>query len=164
MAADASRPRLRLTVAGLPEGTFDRSPEDIGEDPGPMPQVRPVARSNADRAAGQHRYEVTVDGWVFAVLVEPSARALLRERAGQGAGREGIHGDQVVKAQIPGRVVRLWIAEGDTVEAGQRLLAIEAMKMENEVRAPRGGTIASLKVAVQGSVELGDELLTVELG
>jgi len=43
----------------------------------------------------------------------------------------------VITAQIPGRVVRLWVAEGDTVEAGQRLLAIEAMKMENEVRAPR---------------------------
>ena len=49
----------------------------------------------------------------------------------------------VVKAQIPGRVVRLWVEEGDTVEAGQRLLAIEAMKMENEVRAPRAGTVES---------------------
>ena len=49
-------------------------------------------------------------------------------------------GSVVIKAQIPGRVVRLWVADGDTVEAGQRLLAIEAMKMENEVRAPRAGT------------------------
>jgi biotin carboxyl carrier protein len=62
---------------------------------------------------------------------------------------------------MPGRVIRLWVREGDTVEAGQRLLAIEAMKMENEVRAPRGGTIASVGVSAQSSVELGDELLTV---
>ena len=70
-------------------------------------------------------------------------------------------GSAVVKAQIPGRVVRLWVAEGDTVEAGQRLLAIEAMKMENEVRAPRAGTVESIRVAADSSVELGDELLTV---
>jgi biotin carboxyl carrier protein len=67
----------------------------------------------------------------------------------------------VVRAQIPGRVVRLWVAEGDTVEAGQRLLAIEAMKMENEVRAPRAGTVESIRVAAGSSVELRDELLTV---
>ena len=42
--------------------------------------------------------------------------------------------------------VRLWVAEGDTVEAGQRLLAIEAMKMENEVRAPHAGTVESIAV------------------
>jgi biotin carboxyl carrier protein len=62
---------------------------------------------------------------------------------------------------MPGRVARLWVVEGATVEAGQRLLAIEAMKMENEVRAPRAGTVASIGVAVDSSVELGDELLTV---
>ena len=65
----------------------------------------------------------------------------------------------MVKAQIPGRVGRLWVAEGDTVEAGQRLLAIEAMKMENEVRAPHAGTVESVRVAAGSSVELGDELL-----
>ena len=44
---------------------------------------------------------------------------------------------------------------------GQRLLAIEAMKMENEVRAPRAGTVESIRVAAGSSVELRDELLTV---
>jgi biotin carboxyl carrier protein len=62
---------------------------------------------------------------------------------------------------MTGRVVRIWVAVGDTVEAGQRLLAIEAMKMENEVRAPRAGVVASVLVAVSDSVEHGDELVTV---
>ena len=92
---------------------------------------------------------------------EDEPRALLREKAGQGAERGGHHASATIMAQIPGRVVRLWVAEGDTVEAGQRLLAIEAMKMENEVRAHRAGTVESIRVAPDSSVELGDELLTV---
>ena len=67
----------------------------------------------------------------------------------------------MIKAQIPGRVVRLWVAVGDAVEPGQRLLAVEAMKMENEVRAARAGTVESIGATLGGTVELGDELLVV---
>jgi biotin carboxyl carrier protein len=153
--------RLRLSVAGVDDAVFERAPDEMAEADGRGPQVRETARSADDRATGVRRYEASVDGWVLSVAVEPAARALLRERAGQGNQREGRAGSDVVKAQIPGRVVRLWVAEGDTVEAGQRLLAIEAMKMENEVRAPRAGTVDSIKIAAGSSVELGDELLTV---
>jgi oxaloacetate decarboxylase alpha subunit len=59
-------------------------------------------------------------------------------------------------------VVRVWVAEGDTVEVGSRLLAIEAMKMENEVRSPRAGTVSAVRVGAGQGVELGDELLTVD--
>lgn len=153
--------RLRLSVEGGEDGVFQRAPDEIGEAHARGPEVRELARSAEDRAVGVRRYEASVDGWVLSVAVEPAARALLRERAGQGNQREGRAGSDAVKAQIPGRVVRLWVAEGDTVEAGQRLLAIEAMKMENEVRAPRAGTVDSIRIAADSSVELGDELLTV---
>ena len=162
MPAPKHQPRLRLSVANVDAATYDLVPADLGA-PGPgAPEVRPLKRSESDRAAGQQRYEVTVDGWVFTVLAEQATRAELRERAGQGVRRNQLAGRFVVKAQLPGRIVRLWVAEGDTVEAGQRLLAIEAMKMENEVRASQAGTVAALKVAVGASVELGDELLVVE--
>jgi biotin carboxyl carrier protein len=153
--------RLRLRVEHAEEAVIDLSPGEVGEPGGPVPEVREMARSADDRAVGVRRYETTVDGWVFEVTVESAARAELRDRAGHGSGRQDRVGSDVVKAQIPGRVVRLWVAEGDTVEAGQRLLAIEAMKMENEVRAPRAGTVGSIRVAADSSVELGDELLTV---
>jgi len=152
---------LRLRVDRLADAVFDLDPDDVGAAVGPEPEVRPLARSADDRASGVRRYETTVDGWVFEVAVEMRSRAELRERAGQGSEVPGHRGSDVVKAQIPGRVVRLWVTEGDTVEAGQRLLAIEAMKMENEVRAPRAGTVESIRVAADSSVELGDELLTV---
>ena len=153
------RERLRLRVAQLDATVYDLAPGEIGEATGRDPAVRALPRSADDRATGVQRYETTVDGWVFEVAAESEARAVLRERAGQGSARGARQGNDVVKAQIPGRVVRVWVAEGDTVEAGQRLLAIEAMKMENEVRAPRAGTIESISVAADSSVELGSELL-----
>ncbi|MGD8684284.1 MAG: biotin/lipoyl-binding protein [Chloroflexota bacterium] len=153
--------RFRLRVAGLDAPPVHRDPVELGTTTGPEPEVRSLPLAAGDRAAGVRRFETTVDGWIFEIAVEDGPRALLRERAGQGAARGGRQGSDVVKAQIPGRIVRLWVAEGDTVEAGQRLLAIEAMKMENEVRAPRAGTVESIRVAPQSSVELGDELLTV---
>ena len=152
--------RLRLTVDAVEGATFDWTPDDA---PAPVhdAEVRPLRGDAADRAVGRHRYEVTVDGWVFTVGVESAARAALRERASRGSAQQDQGGSTVVKAQIPGRVTRLWVAEGDTVEAGQRLLAIEAMKMENEVRSPQAGTVGAIKVVAGDSVELADELLTV---
>jgi biotin carboxyl carrier protein len=153
--------RLRLTIDGVAASPFQRGHEAADGALAGGPEVRALPARADDRAAGVRRFETTVGGWTFEVAVEDEARALLRERAGQGSELVGGHGAVVVRAQIPGRVVRLWVAEGDTVEAGQRLLAIEAMKMENEVRAPRAGTVESIRVAADSSVELGDELLTV---
>jgi biotin carboxyl carrier protein len=151
--------RLRVSVEGVDGATYELAPEAAGDAEGPQPAVRGRRASADDRAAGIQRYETTVDGWVLGVSVEDAARAALRERAGQGAGAGLRAGSDVVRAQIPGRVVRLWVAVGDTVEAGQRLLAIEAMKMENEVRAPHAGTIEEIHVEVDNSVELGNELV-----
>ena len=68
-----------------------------------------------------------------------------------------------VKAQMPGRVVRVLVAEGDSVEKGTPLLVVEAMKMENEIKSPRAGAVRSLPVgpgdlveAKQVLVELAD--------
>ncbi|MEP6654416.1 MAG: biotin/lipoyl-containing protein, partial [Myxococcales bacterium] len=52
-----------------------------------------------------------------------------------------------VRAPIPGRLVKLLVKVGDAVKVGQTLLVLEAMKMENELRAPRGGTISALHAA-----------------
>jgi biotin carboxyl carrier protein len=155
--------RLRVRVDPLEEAIFDLGPGDFAADDAGRRrlQVRPLPQTSADKAAGIHRFETTIDGWVLEVSAESQDRALLRERAGQGSASGPRHGSDQIRAQIPGRVVRLWVSPGDTVEAGQRLLAIEAMKMENEVRAPHAGTVEVILVAVDSSVELGDELLTV---
>ncbi len=153
---------LRLTIAGPEDLVVDVAPADVPTaTAGRQPEVRPAAPSRSDRTDGRRRYETTVDGWVLSVGVESANRATLRERAAKAAAAGGPAGRAVLKAQIPGRVVRLWVAAGDQVEAGQRLLAIEAMKMENEVRSPRAGTIESISATLGNPVELGDELLVV---
>jgi biotin carboxyl carrier protein len=67
-------------------------------------------------------------------------------------------GEKVVKSPMPGRVVKVLVAKGDAVQAGQGLIVLEAMKMENEVRARAAGTVAEVHVtpgtAVEGSAKL----------
>jgi biotin carboxyl carrier protein len=113
-------------------------------------------------AAGVDRFEVVVDGWRFELDVESEARARLRERATSVRGDAARGGPVELRAIIPGRVVSLDVAEGDSVEPGARLLVLEAMKMQNEVRAPRGGTVARVAVGPGQTVELGDVLLVIE--
>ncbi|MEO8215853.1 MAG: biotin/lipoyl-containing protein [Acidobacteriota bacterium] len=64
-------------------------------------------------------------------------------------------------AMMPGRIVRVLVAEGEQVVRGQALLVLEAMKMENEIVAPHGGTVARLRVVEGQTVENGEELLLV---
>ena len=63
---------------------------------------------------------------------------------------------------MPGLVVAVAVAPGDTVVADQRLLALEAMKMENEIRATTPGTVAEVRVSAGQKVEQGQVLVVVE--
>jgi len=138
-------PRARLETA---DGVHDILLTDL-PDPGRA-------------AAGVRRFEVVVDGWRFEVDVESEARARLRERASSARGDAARGGPVELRAIIPGRVVSVDVAEGDVVDAGGRLLVIEAMKMQNELRSPRSGTVGRVAVGPGQTVELGDLLLVVE--
>ena len=150
-----SIPSVPLVIQPGPEEVASFLPPRRGE------LVAPLPAQGDDQIEGRRRLEVVVGGWRFEVLVEDADRAELRERA-RRAGAEHHSGASVtLRAQIPGRVVRLWVSEGEQVEQGQRLLAIEAMKMENEIRAPQAGVVSAIRVAVGGRVERNHELLTV---
>jgi biotin carboxyl carrier protein len=117
----------------------------------------------AERRAGDgvEVREVVVGGWRVLVEVEPEARASLRERARRGR-TEGVAGGPVdVRAIIPGRIAAVNVASGDAVTAGQQVLVLEAMKMQNELRAPRDGTVDRVAVAVGENVEVGDLLVVI---
>jgi len=76
-----------------------------------------------------------------------------------GAGRQ--QGSSKLTAPMPGKVVRLLVNEKDQVEAGQGVLVVEAMKMQNEIKSPKKGIVQ--KVAAEGSsVNAGDVLAIVE--
>ncbi len=78
------------------------------------------------------------------MVVDPRKKAL---RTAQGAG------GNCLKSQMPGRIVRLLAAEGDTVQKGQPVIVVEAMKMENELKAPVAGVVQRVHVAVGDVIE-----------
>ena len=71
-------------------------------------------------------------------------------------------GEGRVKAPIPGQIVQVLVAVGDRVEVGQPLLILEAMKMENEVRAARAGKVTALHVEAGQLVKLNEVLAEIE--
>ena len=86
-----------------------------------------------------------------------------RQRAALAAstGKKG-GADKFVKAPMPGRVVRVQVAPGDAVEKGQPLLVLEAMKMENEVKAKNAGIVREIHVVEGATVEANAKLVTFE--
>ncbi len=174
--------RLRVTdratgVVILEVG--DDAPGSAGDPPaaGDAPSIgdAPTAGDAPDAAAGgllrsrgiavsdigDGGLEVVVDGWRFELDVEDAARADLRERATRRGSAPGLDGPIDVRAIIPGRIVSVAVGPGDAVTAGTRLMAVEAMKMENEVRAPRDGTVDRVAVAPGQTVDLGDLLVVL---
>ena len=71
-------------------------------------------------------------------------------------------GPQKITAPMPGRIVRLFVQPGDAVKAGQGLVVVEAMKMENELRAGRDGTVAEVHAREGLSVDAGALLIVIQ--
>jgi len=88
------------------------------------------------------------------VVSERQRAADAAKKAGGGAS------EKILKSPMPGRVVKVLVQKGDSVTAGQALLIIEAMKMENELRAKAPGTVAEVHVAPGTAVEGSAKLVT----
>jgi biotin carboxyl carrier protein len=70
-------------------------------------------------------------------------------------------GPVTLRSPIPGRVAKLLAKAGDKVAGGQTIVVLEAMKMENELRAPRAGTVSEIRCAEGAPVEAGQDLATI---
>ncbi|MFB3827288.1 MAG: biotin/lipoyl-containing protein [Bryobacteraceae bacterium] len=99
---------------------------------------------------------VFIDGHRFELEVRDPRRWDRR------TGAAGLAGRQTVAAPMPGRVVRVLVRAGDAVEAGQGLLVVEAMKMQNEMRSPKAGRVVSIAAAEGATVAAGEALAIVE--
>ncbi|WP_313757823.1 DUF2118 domain-containing protein [Tissierella sp.] len=71
-------------------------------------------------------------------------------------------GQEVVEAPMPGNIWKIEVKEGDKVKAGDILLILEAMKMENEILAPRDGIVASINTTQGATVNTGDKLVVLD--
>lgn len=121
----------------------------------------------ADRPAASGRprvVEVVVDGWRFELEVEPARLADLRARATRERSTAASGGPLEIRAMIPGRVASVAISVGDPVSAGQTLLVVEAMKMQNDLRSPHAGVVERVAVGAGDTIELGQLLAILAVG
>jgi biotin carboxyl carrier protein len=103
------------------------------------------------------RAEVRVRDHVYEVTLSDPKRL----RAASAASAYDGHSAQIV-AQMPGKVVRVLVAEGSRVEAGDGVVVVEAMKMQNEMKSPRAGTVITLNVEMGQTVNAGEVLAVIE--
>lgn len=140
---------------------------------------RPAEYSHAWIGGTGHNLHLIVNGRSYDLRVEEEEGRLaltyvgnryhcivLDERLADLQRRAGLSdrpaGRTVVKAPMPGLVVKVLIEAGAQVQKGDRLLVLEAMKMENDVKAPRAGRVSSLSVTAGQAVEGGRELAVIE--
>ena len=104
---------------------------------------------------GHAHWRLSTDGHRFDVeVLDERARAVRAAGAARGGGSA-----DPLRAPMPGRIVRVLVAEGQAVEAGQGLVVMEAMKMENELKATGAGTVAAVRVEPGDRVEKGATLV-----
>lgn len=116
---------------------------------------RVVVRPGAARGA----YTLWLDGYRFEVDALDERMKAIRELSGAGAGPSG---PAPLKAPMPGLIVRVNVAVGDQVQAGQGIVVMEAMKMENELKASAAGRVKSVLATPGTAVEKGALLVELE--
>jgi acetyl-CoA/propionyl-CoA carboxylase, biotin carboxylase, biotin carboxyl carrier protein len=144
-SASSLRPRRGDSASSLRPGAVPA--EDAGESP-----------------VAARRFEVEVDGKRFVVrtrerLAERARRP--RPRPPKAVDGLGGGGTEVLSAPMQGTIVKVLVAEGDSVRAGQIVCVLEAMKMENSILAHADGTVEELKVSAGQSVETGAALAII---
>jgi biotin carboxyl carrier protein len=102
------------------------------------------------------RGEMLVNG--VATLIEVFDPRDLRARPAPMASG----GRSEISAPMPGKVVRVLVSQGDSVEAGQGLVVVEAMKMQNEMKSPKAGRVAEVRAQPGAAVLAGETLMVVE--
>jgi len=123
-------------------------------------QAAPDAKQNT----ATENYAVSVDGKVYDVVVAPggSIESVAQAPGGQVLQQSAsVSAEETLNAPLAGNIFKVLVNEGDTVEAGEVVIVMEAMKMETEVRAVSAGEIVAINVREGDSVAVGDALLSL---
>jgi pyruvate carboxylase subunit B len=132
-------------------------------DPIPGTPLQSLSRDGRTRTLaceplGRGQWAISVQGRPLDVEVLDQRTRHIRQLAGPAAGPAG---GGVLKAPMPGLVVRIQVEPGQAVAAGAPVVVLEAMKMENQLKAPSAGVVADVKVAAGAAVEKGQVLVTL---
>lgn len=111
------------------------------------------------RGDARGRYTIWMGGFRYDVEAVDERTRVIRDLTGVSAAAAG---PAPLKAPMPGLIVRVNVAEGDQITAGQGLIVMEAMKMENELRAASAGKVKRVAVAAGQAVEKGALLVEIE--
>ena len=118
-----------------------------------------VYRVVVQKRQGRGRYTLWVDGYRYETEALDERTRAIRDLSAASAGPVG---PAPILAPMPGLIVRVNVKVGDTVEAGQGIVVMEAMKMENELRASAPGTVKLIHAVVGSAVEKGTVLIEME--
>lgn len=156
--------RMAVTVdGGGVEVNGRRREASLGDVEGtPVRLVRigdAVHRVVVRRREARGRYRLWLDGFTYDVEALDERTRAIRDLSAVSATPAG---PAPLLAPMPGLVVRVNVEVGDVVEAGQGLVVMEAMKMENELRAPAAGTVKSIAARPGSAVEKGARLIELE--
>ena len=106
---------------------------------------------------GNSNYEVKNKGDYFLVNVIDELKKMRLARS-----KTKVIGRQVITAQMPGVILKVYVKQGDTVKADDPLCVLVAMKMENEIRSPIDGTVRKIYIKDNDKMAIGDKMLVVE--
>jgi biotin carboxyl carrier protein len=125
--------------------------------------IRQVEAGVYSVLAGGRAYEARVDGQGVDVGGRKFSVEVLDPRR-WSRDRNDRHGEgrQNIAAAMPGKVIRVLVAVGDLVEPGQGLVVVEAMKMQNEMKAVRAGRVVSLTAVAGATVNAGEILVAID--
>ncbi len=176
--------KKRLEAAGLPlteenifiaaackDGNVDKGIDFLlGKGQVSVNKVKADAPKAAAAANASGEYTVKVNGKAYAVKLDGDNKATVNGKAydidvkagieTKGSSASAGEGEEV-KAGLPGNVLRIEVSEGDSVEEGDVLLVVEAMKMETEIKAPKSGTVNSILVSQGDKVVTGQGLVVI---
>lgn len=103
---------------------------------------------------------INADGFSFEIEITDETKKLLKKFLGQTDGADSKR-HAVVKAPMPGMVIKILVNEGDVVSKGDKILIIEAMKMENAIMSPITGIVSSIKISEAKAVEKDTVLMEI---
>jgi biotin carboxyl carrier protein len=139
----------------------------LGEGPVRQAQLLEISSGVFSVLLDGHSYEARVATGPDGVFVTVGGRRLHVQvddprRGGRKSAGRRTDGPLQVSASMPGKIVRLLVAPGDQVAAGQGLIVVEAMKMQNEMKAARPGRVSSIPVREGDTVTAGAVLAVIE--